>query len=86
MIPNSLKTRLTNDEPVYGMLTPVYDPAVVELTGFLGFDLYMLDCEHGAAGPMQAEHLVRACDICRAPALHRIRDLNHAPHVLLVPS
>ena len=50
---NVIKTRLKNGEPVYGMLTPIYDPAVAEMVGRLGFDLYMVDCEHGAGGPVQ---------------------------------
>ncbi len=78
---NALKARLNNDEPVYGMLTPVYDPTVVEVIGQLGFDLYILDCEHGAAGPMQAEHFVRACETVGMTPLARVRSTD--PKLLL---
>ena len=57
---NVLKARLRQDEPVYGILTAIYDPLVVEALGHLGFDCYMMDGEHGAGGPREAEHLVRA--------------------------
>jgi 2-keto-3-deoxy-L-rhamnonate aldolase RhmA len=35
---NLLKARLRRDEPVYGVLTSVYDPLVAEALGHLGFD------------------------------------------------
>src|SRR2546430_17026977 len=73
---NVLKTKLNNDEPVFGVLTPIYDPAIVELIGHLGFDCYMLDCEHGAGGPMQAEHFVRACEAVGITPLARVRSAD----------
>jgi 4-hydroxy-2-oxoheptanedioate aldolase len=73
---NALKARLERDEPVYGVLTPIYDPAVVELIGHLGFDCYMMDCEHGAGGPAQAEHLVRACETVGLVPLARVRSAD----------
>lgn len=76
MLPNRLKTKLSNDEPVYGLLTPIYDPAIVELAGHLGFDCYFLDCEHGAGGPIQAEHVVRACETVGMTPLARIRSTD----------
>ncbi|HUP27445.1 MAG TPA: aldolase/citrate lyase family protein [Chloroflexia bacterium] len=78
---NTLKTKLGNNQPVYGMLTPVYDPTVVELVGHLGFDCYMLDCEHGAGGPLQAEHFVRACETVGLTPLARVRSTD--PKLLL---
>jgi 4-hydroxy-2-oxoheptanedioate aldolase len=73
---NALKSKLSRGEAVYGMLTPVYDPAVVEIVGHLGFDLYMLDCEHGAGGPLQAEGVVRACETVGMTPLVRVRSTD----------
>jgi 4-hydroxy-2-oxoheptanedioate aldolase len=70
---NLLKARLRRDEPVYGVLTSIYDPLVAEALGHLGFDCYMLDCEHGAGGPREAEHLVRACESVGLTPLARVR-------------
>ena len=78
---NVVKTRLKSGEVVYGVLTAVYDPAVVEIIGHLGFDCYMMDCEHGAAGPVQAEHLVRACETVGMTPLARVRSTD--PKLLL---
>lgn len=78
---NSVKTRLRNGETIYGLLTPIYDPAVVELAGHLGFSLYMMDCEHGAGTPVQAEHLSRACENVGMAPLARVRSAD--PKLLL---
>jgi 4-hydroxy-2-oxoheptanedioate aldolase len=70
---NMLKSKLRNGETVFGVLTPIYDPAIVEIIGHLGFDCYILDCEHGAGGPIQAEHFVRACETVGLTPLARVR-------------
>src|SRR5690348_12749059 len=76
MIENAVKSKLKKGEPVYGMLTPVYDPLVVEVVGRLGFDLYMVDCEHGAGGPVEVEHLARACELVGMTPLARVRSID----------
>jgi 4-hydroxy-2-oxoheptanedioate aldolase len=73
---NLIRTKLKNGEPVYGMLTAVYDPSVVEMVGHLGFELYMADCEHGAGGPVEVEHLVRACETVGLTPLARVRSTD----------
>ncbi|MFL5732745.1 MAG: HpcH/HpaI aldolase family protein [Chloroflexia bacterium] len=76
MIENVVKGKLKSGEPVYGMLTAVYDPMVVEVVGRLGFDLYMVDCEHGVGGPIQAEHLARACETVGMTPMARVRSTD----------
>lgn len=76
MIENAVKTKLMNGTPVYGILSPIYDPAVVEVAGRLGFDLYMMDGEHGTGGPTQAEHFVRACETVGMTPLARVRSAD----------
>ncbi len=73
---NVLKARLRQDAPVYGILSAIYDPLVAEALGHLGFDCYMLDCEHGAGGPKDAEHLVRACETVNLTPLARVRSAD----------
>src|ERR687884_521189 len=73
---NSVKAKLRSGQPVYGVLTPIYDPAVVEVIGRLGFDLYIMDCEHGVGGPMQAENLVRACETAGLTPMARVRSTD----------
>src|SRR5947199_10799319 len=73
---NTLRTRLRNGEAVHGLLTPHTDPALVEVLGHLGFDFYMLDCEHGTAGPREAEQVVRACETAHMTPLARVRSTD----------
>src|ERR1035441_5981280 len=47
-----LKDRLLSGEVVHGLLSPNIEPNLVETLGLLGFDLYILDAEHGTAGPV----------------------------------
>ncbi len=74
---NVLKTKLKSGQPVFGLLTPIYDPAIVEIIGHLGFDCYFLDCEHGTGGPLQVEHFVRACETVGITPLARVRSADH---------
>src|SRR5688572_10939858 len=73
---NAVKTKLKMGETVYGILSPIYDPAIVEVAGHLRFDPYILDCEHGAAGPVEAEHFVRACETVGVTPMARVRSTD----------
>ena len=57
-----LKDRLLSGEVVHGVLSPNIEPDLVQTLGLLGFDLYILDAEHGTAGPVEAAAVVRACE------------------------
>jgi 4-hydroxy-2-oxoheptanedioate aldolase len=78
---NAVKARLRRGEVVYGILSPNYDTMVVETLGLLGFSAYMLDCEHGPAGPLQALEVVRACETVGMTPLARVRSAD--PKLLL---
>jgi 4-hydroxy-2-oxoheptanedioate aldolase len=69
---NRVKAKLKQGEPVFGLLTPVTDPQIVELIALIGFDCYMLDCEHGPGGPSQAEVFVRTCEAAGITPLARV--------------
>ena len=62
MAKSALKERLLSGEVVHGVLSPNIEPDLVETLGLLGFDLYILDTEHGTAGPPEAAAVVRACE------------------------
>jgi 4-hydroxy-2-oxoheptanedioate aldolase len=73
---NHVKTKLKRGEVVYGLLTPHYDPSIVETLGHLGFEVYFLDCEHGAGGPQQAEDVARACETVGMVPMARVRSAD----------
>jgi 4-hydroxy-2-oxoheptanedioate aldolase len=57
---------------VYGLLTKMPGPAIVELGGHAGFDLVVIDTEHGAAGSEDLEHHLRAADSAGVEAIVRV--------------
>ncbi len=69
----SLRDRLKAGGPLFGLLSSDTDGNLVETVGLLGFDFYILDTEHGAAGPREAEDFVRACEIAGMAPLVRPR-------------
>ena len=71
-----LKERLLAGEVVHGVLSPNVEPDLVETLGILGFDLYILDAEHGTAGPPEAAAVVRACEGAGLAPLVRPRGLD----------
>ncbi|MEO5952797.1 MAG: aldolase/citrate lyase family protein [Chloroflexia bacterium] len=73
---NMVKAKLQQGQSVYGLLTPVADPIVVEILALLGYDCYMLDCEHGPLGPSQAESFVRTCEAAGITPLARVRSAD----------
>lgn len=73
---NKVRTKLRAKQSVYGLLTPVADGQIIEMVALLGFECYMLDCEHGPAGPLQAEAFVRTCEAAGITPLARVPDAN----------
>ena len=71
-----LKERLLSGEVVHGLLSPNIEPDLVETLGLLGFELYILDTEHGTAGPPDAAVVVRACEGAGLAPLVRPRGLD----------
>ena len=73
---NTAKSKLLQGSPVYGILSPTTDPVVCEYIGYTGFDLYMMDAEHGAISLTEATHMIRACETAGIPAWARIRSVD----------
>lgn len=73
---SALKERLRAGEVVHGLLSPNIEPDLVETIGLLGFELYILDAEHGPAGPPEARAVVRACEGAGLAPLVRPRSLD----------
>jgi 4-hydroxy-2-oxoheptanedioate aldolase len=71
-----LKDRLRAGEVVHGLLSPNVEPDLVETLGRLGFDLYLLDTEHGTGSPIEAAAVVRACEGAGLAPLVRPRGLD----------
>jgi len=70
--PNKTKQKLSQNLPVYGVISTSDDPQLAELFGLSGFDYYILDAEHGLIDPAQAVNVVRACERTNITPLVRI--------------
>ena len=81
MLKNTLKEKLTNNQPTLGPFVGFPSPATVEMMGWLGFDFVVIDCEHGTIDFETAEHMIRAAQLSNTTAVVRI-GLNHQKHIL----
>ncbi len=73
---NLAKQKLQAGETIYGVISPTTDPIIAEYCGFLGFDYYMIDGEHGAISPNDIPNIVRACEVTGITPLARIRNID----------
>ena len=73
---NTLKQRLADKKPCYGVISPTNDPIICEYIGLSGMDFYMIDAEHGALTPSDITNMIRAIELTGAMPLARIGDLN----------
>jgi 4-hydroxy-2-oxoheptanedioate aldolase len=73
----SLAARLRALEPLSGLFVKMPAAAEVEMAGQAGFDLVVVDSEHGSADTPELEHHLRAADAAGLPALVRTPGLDH---------
>ena len=52
-----------NKATIYGLFLKLTDPAIVEICAHAGFDLCIIDMEHGSIGYEQAQKLIHATEI-----------------------
>jgi 4-hydroxy-2-oxoheptanedioate aldolase len=69
---HNLRERFFSDETLYGLLVKMPSSAIVEMGAKTGFDLVVIDCEHGAGETSELEHHIRAADSCGIPTLIRV--------------
>jgi 2-keto-3-deoxy-L-rhamnonate aldolase RhmA len=81
MRPNTTKQKLREGRTVMGAIIGEYAPVALEMTGALGFDFVMIDCEHGSMTLDQVENLVRASEAFDLTPLARVPD--HEPSTIL---
>ena len=60
---NTLKQKLKDGKPVFGVMQTFPAAPVVEMLGYMGFDWILLDNEHGDITVDTAEHLIRAAEL-----------------------
>lgn len=73
-----LASLLRRRRPLVGVIMKMNSPASIELTGYLGFDLVVIDTEHGVGGGSDLDHHLRAADAAAVPAIVRVSTLNRS--------
>ena len=57
---NTLKQKLRDGKPVFGVMISFPSPPVVEMLGYMGFDWVLIDNEHGSVTVDTSEDMIRA--------------------------
>ncbi|KPY92230.1 Achromobactin biosynthetic protein AcsB [Pseudomonas tremae] len=78
---NTLKSKLGNGQPVYGLISSIPVPAAIELIAEAGFDFVIIDMEHVLINPETVENMIRVAESYGLTPLVRVADLN--PKTLL---
>jgi 4-hydroxy-2-oxoheptanedioate aldolase len=68
----SLKERLIAGDVVIGPFCKIPSPTLIEIFGHAGFDLVVIDMEHGPMNVQTAEDLVRACQLLSVTSVIRV--------------
>jgi 4-hydroxy-2-oxoheptanedioate aldolase len=74
----TLNTRLSNENPVYGVFAKTNDPFFVEILGNAGFDFVILDSEHGPNSPRDMYPLILASWVSGLLPVIRIGSLSES--------
>jgi 4-hydroxy-2-oxoheptanedioate aldolase len=75
-VKRTLAARLHGDRPLYGLVVKMPAPALLELAGRTGFDLAVIDTEHGSGDTTELEHHLRAADSAGLECLVRVGSLD----------
>lgn len=71
---NTLKTRLKAGETIAAAWLELGTPEVAELLVYAGWDVIVIDCEHGVAGLEDGLGLIRAVEAAGGEAIVRVPD------------
>lgn len=72
MIPNHARLALSQGKALFGCWIQLFNPAVGEMMGLCGYDILMLDMEHGLATVPDAVNVMRAIRGTGAASLVRV--------------
>lgn len=73
---NPIKETIKAGKVPIGCFIGMYSPALVETTGYAGFDYILIDNEHGAFSWGEVEEMIRACEISGAVPFVRVPSSN----------
>ena len=68
----NLKSRLHNNETLYGIFLLTFSPTLAEIAGLSGYDFVVVDMEHGPGGIPEALACLHALAATNTPAILRL--------------
>ena len=71
-VSNPLRQRLARSEPIFGCWLQFAHPAIAELMSCAGYDMVLIDMEHGPGGLMDTANMLRGASRMGAGAMVRI--------------
>lgn len=81
MVSDFFAKKFKSGAALYGPFASLCCCDAVEIFGLAGFDFVIIDNEHGAGDPLMAQHMLRAADSQRLPAVVRVP--NALPSTIL---
>src|SRR6185436_15695600 len=60
---NTLKQKLREGKPAFGVMITFPSPPIVEMLGYMGFDWVLIDNEHGSVTVDTSEDMIRAAEL-----------------------
>ena len=77
---NTLKQKLCDGKPVFGVMLTFPAAPIVEMLGYMGFDWILLDNEHGSITVDTAEDVIRAAELTGIAPI--VRPVANRPEVI----
>ncbi len=77
---NTLKQKLREGKPAFGVMITFPSPPVVEMLGYMGFDWVLIDNEHGSITVDTAEDVIRAGELSGIAPI--VRPVTNKPEVI----
>ncbi|NRP21784.1 5-keto-4-deoxy-D-glucarate aldolase [Ensifer adhaerens] len=72
MNPNTAKIALSNGKPLFGCWIQLFNPVVAEMMGLCGYNILMIDMEHGLGSVQDTANVMRAARGTGAASLVRL--------------
>ena len=77
---NTLKQKLREGKPAFGVMITFPAPPVVEMLGYMGFDWVLIDNEHGSITVDNSEDMIRAAELTGIAPI--VRPVTNRPEVI----
>ena len=77
---NTLKQKLRDGKPAFGVMITFPAPPIMEMLGYMGFDWVLIDNEHGSITVDLSEDMIRACELTGIAPI--VRPVANRPEVI----